>query len=90
MAPESDLPREPPGVFYPVSDDAGQSGLQSVVIHLLLDLLEDYFAVLERPVFVGANQFLYYKQGDPRSVVAPDVYATPDLPFQTGHLPRPT
>ncbi|MCY0990880.1 hypothetical protein OV203_27295 [Nannocystis sp. ILAH1] len=84
MAPESDLPREPPGVFYPVSDDAGQSGFQSVVIHLLLDLLEDYF------VFVGANQFLYYKQGDPRSVVAPDVYATPDLPFQTGHLPRPT
>jgi hypothetical protein len=90
VAPESDLPREPPGVFYPVSDDAGQSGLQSVVIHLLLDLLEDYFAARERQVFVGANQFFYYKQGDPRSVVAPDVYVTPDLPFQTGRLPRPT
>ncbi|MFY0536336.1 hypothetical protein [Nannocystis pusilla] len=62
MTPDSDLPREPPGVFYPTSDDAGQSSLQSVVRHLLLDLLVDYFTALEREVFVGANQFFYYKQ----------------------------
>lgn len=74
MAPESNLSRDPSGVFYPVSDDMGESGLQLFVIHLLLDLLKDYFATLEREVFVGANQFFYYKQGDPRSVVAPDVY----------------
>jgi hypothetical protein len=74
VAPESNLSRDPPGVFYPVSDDMGESGLQLFVIHLLLDLLKDYFATLEREVFVGSNQFFYYKQGDPRSVVAPDVY----------------
>nr|WP_276599561.1 Uma2 family endonuclease [Nannocystis sp. SCPEA4] len=52
----------------------GESGLQQFVTRLLIGLLEDYFAALERQVFVGGNQFFYYKQGDPRSVVAPDVY----------------
>jgi Uma2 family endonuclease len=74
VAPESNLSRDPPGVFYPVSDDMGESGLQLFVRHLLLDLLNDYFATLEREVFVGSSQFFYYKQGDPRSVVAPEVY----------------
>ncbi|WP_170135945.1 Uma2 family endonuclease [Nannocystis exedens] len=41
---------------------------------LLMGLFEDYFAALEREAFVGCNQFFYYKQGDPRSVVAPDLY----------------
>ncbi|MDC0718023.1 hypothetical protein [Nannocystis bainbridge] len=75
MGPRSNQPREPPRVFHPVSDDVGQSGLQCSVIHLLLDLLGDYFAARQREVFVGANQFFYYRQGDPRSVVAPDVSA---------------
>ncbi|MDC0669676.1 Uma2 family endonuclease [Nannocystis radixulma] len=68
------LSRDPPGVFYPVSDDLGESGLQLFVRHLLLDLLNDYFATHEREVFVGSSQFFYDKQGDPRSVVAPEVY----------------
>ncbi|WP_434420494.1 Uma2 family endonuclease [Nannocystis pusilla] len=74
MGPESNLSRDPPGVYYPVSDDMGESGLQLFVTRLLMGLLEDYFAALERAAFVGCNQFFYYKQGDPRSVVAPDLY----------------
>lgn len=65
-------------VHYPVSDDMGESSLQLLVIHVLLDLLRDYFAALERPVFVGANQFFYYKRGDAGAVVAPDVYTIDD------------
>lgn len=61
-------------VVYPVCDFRGESGLQTFVIQVLLDLLRDYAAQLERPVFVNSNQFFYYKKGDPRAVVAPDVY----------------
>ncbi|WP_224190000.1 hypothetical protein [Nannocystis pusilla] len=42
----------------------GESGLQLFVRHLLLDLLNDYFAALEREAFVGSSRSFYYKQGD--------------------------
>jgi Uma2 family endonuclease len=66
-------------VVYPVCDFMGESGLQTFVIQMLLDLLQDYVARLERPVFVSTNQFFYYKEGDPRAVVAPDVYTIDDV-----------
>lgn len=56
----------------------GGSSLQLFVIHVLIDLLRDYFAALERPVFVSGNQFFYYKRGDAGAVVAPDVYTIDD------------
>lgn len=75
MALDSDLLPEPPrGVIYPVSDNMGESGLQQFVIRLLIGLFEDYFAALEREALVGGNQFFYYREGDPRAVVAPDLY----------------
>ena len=64
--------------IYPVSDDMGQSGLQLFVMRVLIDLLEDYFAALGRPVLVGGNQFFYFQRGEPRAVVAPDVYVVDD------------
>jgi Uma2 family endonuclease len=66
-------------VVYPVSDFMGESGLQAFVIAMLLDLLRDYVSRLERPVFVSTNQFFYYKKGDPRAAVAPDVYTIDDI-----------
>lgn len=31
-------------------------------------------------VYVGANQFLYYVEGDPRRVVAPDLFVVRGVP----------
>jgi Uma2 family endonuclease len=61
-------------VVYPVTDNMGESGLQSFVIRILQALLVDYFAALGRPVLVGGDQFFYYERGNPRACVAPDIY----------------
>lgn len=65
--------------MYPNSDNNGRGGLQVFVSHMLVDLLSSYVAALERPVFVNSNQFFYYQKGDPRAVVAPDVYTIDDV-----------
>ncbi|HSS52344.1 MAG TPA: Uma2 family endonuclease [Thermoanaerobaculia bacterium] len=68
-------------VEYPDSDGRPMAETE---IHLneMLDLL----AVLKRryrgvpDVYVGGDLFLYYRQGDPRSVVAPDVFFVRGVP----------
>lgn len=68
-------------IEYPYSD--GQPMAESE-IHLneMLDLI----AALRRryqdqpDVYVAGNMFLYYRQGDPRSVVAPDVFLVRGVP----------
>ena len=37
----------------------------------------------QEDVYVGSNSFLYYEQGNPRAVVAPDVYVVLGAP---GHV----
>jgi Uma2 family endonuclease len=66
------------GVYYPVSDDMGESGLQNLINFTLLLLLRDYFAAQGRAVLVGSDQFFYYRRGDPGAVVSPDVYLIDD------------
>lgn len=58
----------------PLIDNNGCSVLQAHIRRTLVVLLSSYVAALERPVFVGTNQFFYYKKGEPRAVVSPDVY----------------
>jgi len=68
-------------IEYPYSD--GQPMAESE-IHLneMLDLI----AALRRryqeqpSVYVAGNMFLYYRKGDPRSVVAPDVFLVRGVP----------
>jgi Uma2 family endonuclease len=62
------------GVVYPVCDKMGESSLQQFVNMWLVMLLRSYFAAAGRQAFVGSNQFFYYKRGDPRSAVSPDLY----------------
>lgn len=82
----------PPGpasterVVYPTCDFMGESILESYVIQMLIELLRDYVAQLDRRVFVNTNQFFYYKKGDPRSVVLPDVYTVDDLELYPLHV----
>ncbi|MFY9826000.1 MAG: Uma2 family endonuclease [Thermoanaerobaculia bacterium] len=68
-------------VEYPDSD--GQP-MAETEIHL--NEMVDLLAVLKRryrgvpDVYVGGDMFLYYRQGDPRSVVAPDVFFVRGVP----------
>jgi Uma2 family endonuclease len=63
--------------IYPVEDHMGEGSLQRFVTELLRALIERYLAERGEPTFVGANQFIYYKQFEPSRVVAPDVYIIP-------------
>lgn len=83
--PAADPAPAPAGAaIYPVCDDMGETGFHHFATNLLIELLSTYLAALERPAFVRGNQFFYYKKGDPRAVVAPDVYVV------EGHERHPT
>src|SRR5690349_6310210 len=66
--------------FYPVEEKAGEDSLQTLIVELARPLIERWFASLGTPTFVGADQFIYYRQHDPTKVVAPDVYVLPGVP----------
>jgi len=63
-------------VEYPVSDGVplGETDQhRNELVHYAVDVLARHFR--EAPdVYVSGNNFLYYAQGDPRSVVSPDTY----------------
>jgi Uma2 family endonuclease len=82
---------------YPVKDDMGDPTLQTFISILLFSLLERWLASRGKPVFVGVNQFFYWKQFDASECVAPDVYLLPGVPlsarvgawkvWETGQVP---
>jgi Uma2 family endonuclease len=63
-------------VIYPESDGKpmGETGWHVRLMLTLLSLLEVYFQHRD-DVYVGANMFLYYEEGNPRKNVSPDVFA---------------
>lgn len=68
-------------IEYPESD--GQPMAESDVhademIYLRLALREHFRAVSD--VYVAGNLFFYFKQGDPRAVVAPDLFVVKGVP----------
>jgi Uma2 family endonuclease len=62
-------------IEYPDSDGTpmGETGFHVTQILTTLATLRLRFRD-RNDVYVGANMFLYYRQGDPRAVVAPDVF----------------
>jgi len=66
--------------FYPTTKKMGEQSLQRWIIELLRPLVERWFAERGKPTFVGADQFIYYEQYNPKAVVAPDVYVMPGFP----------
>ncbi len=66
-------------VFYPVFDNMGESTLQRLMTELLRPLLARFLAAPGVRAFVGADQFIYWTKGDPKAVVAPDVYVMPGI-----------
>ncbi len=61
-------------VYYPVSDEMGETSDHHWARHLLVALLADYVRCTRIPAVVGSEQFFYYQRGNPRAVVCPDLY----------------
>ena len=71
------------GVVYPTSDDQpmAESAIHRRCMIDVADTLELWFKKHGRDdVHVGSNNFLYYERGNPRAVVAPDVYVVVGAP----------
>lgn len=75
-------------VFYPVEaieypDSDGlpmaESDFQRIPLMYAVDSLRIYFENRE-DVYVSGNMFLYYEQGNPKAVVAPDVFVVIGVP----------
>lgn len=64
-----------PPVYYPGSDGEpmAETDTHRKQVMYLLDALEDYFRD-DPNVYVAGNLFVYYREGDPTKVVAPDVF----------------
>jgi len=64
-----------PPVYYPESDGEpmAETDTHRKQMMYLLDALEDYFRD-DPNVYVAGNLFVYYEEGDPTEVVAPDVF----------------
>jgi Uma2 family endonuclease len=68
---------------YPVEDDMGEDSLQTFIAETLRPLLAALFASRGDKAFVGADQFIYWKQFEPTKVVAPDIYVLPGVAPET-------
>ena len=73
----------PDPTFYPVDDDMGESLLHRHIADLLRILLQRHLTLGGQRALVGANQFIYFVQGDPKACVSPDVYVLPGVPLDT-------
>ena len=82
----------PPGVVvhYPCSDDQpmAESEFQLVPMLYVLTVLRTYFRHRE-DVYVGGDLFVYYEEGNPGAVVAPDVFVVIGAP-KRAEYPRDT
>ena len=72
MKPASQFQTE---IIYPESDGTpmGETDQHITLLLYLLAALRDHFRD-DPQVYVAGNMFLYYEEGDPASVVAPDVF----------------
>jgi Uma2 family endonuclease len=76
-------------IVYPDSDGrpVAESDFQLVPLIYALDALKAHFQ--NRPdVYVAGNMFLYYEEGNPRAVVAPDVFVVIGAPKGDRHSYR--
>ena len=68
-------------VFYPESDGQpmAETDVHRALMIDLLTMLQEYFHD-DPQVYISGNLFLYYQEGDPRRVVAPDVFVVKGVP----------
>ena len=66
-------------VHYPATDHMGEDFLQRAIAEALRPLIARWFKSRRVKAFTGADQFLYWVEGDPTRRVAPDVYVLPKV-----------
>jgi hypothetical protein len=64
---------------YPIEDDSGEGSLQRFISELLRVLVERWLEAKGKRAFVGADQYFYWEQYNPRECIAPDVYVLPGV-----------
>lgn len=64
---------------YPVEERVGEELLQRLVVELLRPLVERWLAAKKVTALTGADQFIYFRQGDVRRRIAPDVFVLPGV-----------
>ena len=76
----------PPAVEYPCSDGQPMAETEFQLIPLInaISALRAHFASRE-DVYVIGNMFLYYQEGNPRAVVAPDLFVVVGVPKHKRH-----
>lgn len=77
IAAKQDVPYDP--TIYPTEDHMGEGSLQRFISELFRALAERWLRGLGHPTFVGADQFIYWKQFDPKRSLAPDVFVLPGV-----------
>ena len=71
----------PKEVEYPAADGQpmAETGFHVTTLTHLFSMLRTFFARY-LDVYVGANMFMYYEEGEPNKKVAPDVFVAFDVP----------
>ena len=64
---------------YPVEEKMGEDLLQRRIMELLRPLVERWLAERGITALTGADQFVYFRRGDTRGRVAPDVFVLPGV-----------
>src|SRR5262249_42553702 len=67
------------GTVYPTEHKVGEDLLQRLIVELLRPLVERWLASRGTPSLTGADQFIYFRRGDVRGRVAPDVFVLPGV-----------
>lgn len=70
-------------VYYPESDGKpmAETDTHRDIMVYLIEALRDFFRD-DPQVYVAGNLFVYYEEGDPTQVVAPDVFVVKGVPRQ--------
>ncbi len=69
--------------IYPVEERVGEDMLQRWIMELLRPLLQWWLTRRGIKAFVGADQFIYWRQHDPHARLAPDIYVLPGVDPRT-------
>ncbi len=70
-------------VYYPESDGqpVAETDVHRTLMFELIGMLQTFFRA-DPHVYISGNLFLYYQEGNPRRVVAPDVFVVLGVPNQ--------
>ena len=79
MVSAAERTRKVDPTVYPVEERVGEDILQRWIVELFRPLVEQWLKDQGVRAFVGADQFIYYRQHDASKRMAPDTYVLPGV-----------